>query len=103
MHPQPEPIPTLTQMLASRRHPDLDLTKECFLYDKKAIENLHVVVKDKNATFHSPGQFHAYRELMSKQRHCLYIVPCGSRKTLPFILAVKAHGILKQSIMVLPL
>jgi superfamily II DNA helicase RecQ len=64
---------------------------------------LRAVLNDPIATFRSPSQYHVYKEIMARKRHCLFVSACGSGKTLPFILAAKTWALRgRQSVLVLP-
>ncbi len=81
---------------------EVDASKLSALYDPDAVANIRLLLKNPAATFRSPMQYYVYKEIMSRKRHCLYVAGCGTGKTLPFVLAVKAWGIAKQSVLVLP-
>ena len=81
---------------------EVDASKLSALYDPDAVANIRLLLKNPAATFRSPMQYYVYKEIMSRKHHCLYVAGCGTGKTLPFVLAVKAWGIAKQSVLVLP-
>ncbi|KAF8319906.1 P-loop containing nucleoside triphosphate hydrolase protein [Cantharellus anzutake] len=60
------------------------------------------MLRDRNATFTSPAQYHVYKKLLERQTHLVSISGTGSGKTLPFQLAILSWPPETRAVMVLP-